>query len=215
MVTLGLPVSTFVDIRTQIESGGVSRLHFGRGLLITTYDALSAGGNGKAKLYLNPEADWDTGDALNAATVCFSADPIPQGLSTDRCAIADVATTLRGGAETTGAQASPLNFPNASFTLAGNDVTANLSGANTYAAIATTIETLIVTYSHFATFAYDANRFLLMLAGAQVINPAYFGTATTGDDIGSSPASNCPRRSAAIRGRSGVWQAIRNKIPTL
>ena len=53
MVTQGLPVSTFVDINTSASVGGVLRRPFGRGLLITTDDALAAGGTNKARLYNN------------------------------------------------------------------------------------------------------------------------------------------------------------------
>ena len=50
---MALDVSTFVDIRTQLAAGGVPRLPFGRGLLITIDSALAAGGSGKAQLFTN------------------------------------------------------------------------------------------------------------------------------------------------------------------
>ena len=86
---MALDISTFVDITTQVAAGGVPLERFGRGLLITTDDALSAGGSGKVQLYttLNGfSGDFDAGDAMDAASVWFSADPIPQGLWVGRWA---------------------------------------------------------------------------------------------------------------------------------
>ena len=40
MTTQSLPVSTLVDITTAIAGGGAMRLAFGRGLLITTDEAI-------------------------------------------------------------------------------------------------------------------------------------------------------------------------------
>ena len=92
---MALDISTFVDITTQVAAGGVPLERFGRGLLITTDDALSAGGSGKVQLYttLNGfSGDFDAGDAMDAASVWFSADPIPQGLWVGRWA--DVRTRI-------------------------------------------------------------------------------------------------------------------------
>ena len=89
---MALDISTFVDITTQVAAGGVPLERFGRGLLITTDDAISAGGSGKVQLYttLNGfSGDFDAGDAMDAASVWFSADPIPQGLWVGRWAATD------------------------------------------------------------------------------------------------------------------------------
>ena len=52
----GLPISTFVDISTAIAAGGVLRTEFGTGLLITTDDAIAAGGSGKAQVFSDIDA---------------------------------------------------------------------------------------------------------------------------------------------------------------
>ena len=145
---MALPVSTLVRITTSIAAGGVPRLPFGRGLLITEDGAIAPGGTGKAQLFNNiSDANdvLDAGDALDGATVWFSANPIPQGLWVGRWAVQDVSTTLRGAMPTVAANAAPLNAANAAFSYDGVDHTANLSAANTYAAIATAIQTTITT----------------------------------------------------------------------
>ena len=153
MTTQSLPVSTFVDIRTSIEGGGAVRLPFGRGLLVTTDDALSAGGSGKARLFNNINqvaAVFSTGPALTAATTWFSADPQPQGLWIGRWATVDVATSLTGATLTVAANTAPLDASNGSFTVNGQDVTANLAAATTYGAVATAIQAAIVNaWRHF------------------------------------------------------------------
>ena len=192
MVTQGLPVSTFVDINTSAAVGGVLRRPFGRGLLITTDDALAAGGTNKARLYNNlaeMQVDFSSGDALDAATVWFSGDPIPQGLWVGRWVTSDTPTTLRGGAAPSAAGAVPLNATNATFDLAGNTVTANLSTAGTLAAVAAVLQPLIAAVGGIfvgATFLYDTDRFLLTLASTEDISPPYFGTALTGTDISAA-----------------------------
>ena len=192
---MALDVSTFVDIRTQISTGGVPSVDFGRGLLVTIDPAIAAGGAGKAQLFNNlSEANAVLGadPALDAATVWFSANPGPQALWVGRWATTDVSTTLRAGAApTVAANVAPLDAANAAFSLNGNDVTANISAANTYAAIATAFQTAIVALAGVftgSTFTFDAvdNRFLLTMASAAAINPPYFGTPTAGTDVSAA-----------------------------
>ena len=193
MTTQSLPVSTLVDITTAITGGGAMRLAFGRGLLITTDDALSAGGSGKAQLFANINEVtklFTAGDALDAATVWFSADPRPQGLWIGRWADADVATSLEAGAApSVGATVAPLDSSNGTFTVNGTTVTTNLSATTTYATIAAAIQTQIVAIGGVfagATFTFTAGRFLLSLTGANELDPPYFGTAGTGTDISAA-----------------------------
>ena len=192
---MALDVSTFVDIRTQIAAGGVPSVDFGRGLLVTINPAIAAGGPGKAMLFNNiPEATrvLGAGDALDAATVWFSANPGPQSLWVGRWATTDVSTALRSGAApTVAAGAAPLNSATAAFALNGNDVTADLSAALSYTAIATAFQIAIVASAGVftgATFTFDAvgARFLLTLASAAAINPPYFGTPSTGTDVSAA-----------------------------
>ena len=175
-------------ITTSISAGGAPRLPFGRGLLVTIDDGISAGGSGKAQLFNSVNevsAALGAGDALDAATVWFSADPAPQGLYIGRWATADVSTTMSGTA-TVAATAAPLNSAAGAFALNGQDVTANLSAANTYTAIAGAIETAIVALGGIftgATFTVTGATFTLTLAGSQAINPPYFAAPSAGTDI--------------------------------
>ena len=185
---MALDISTFVDISTTISTGGGARLPFGRGLLVTIDSAIAAGGSGKAQLFNNineVNAVLSAGDALDAATVWFSADPRPQGLYIGRWATTDVSTTLSGTA-TVAAGTAPLNSSAGTFTLNGNTVTANLSAAGTYLAIATAVQTAIVALGGIfagATFTVTSSTFTLTLAGSDLIGPPYFGGATTGTNI--------------------------------
>ena len=68
---MGLDISTVVDISTRIAAGGVPRLDFGQGLLITADDTLPAGGTGKAQRFsgiAEVNAAFDAGDLLDAAS---------------------------------------------------------------------------------------------------------------------------------------------------
>ena len=177
---MALDISTFIDIRTNIQVGGAPRRTFGRGLLLTTDDSLSAAGDGKARLF-NSIADVEdalgTGDALDAATVWVSADPQPQGLYIGRWATADVSTSLTGG---TPDAANTFTAANYSFAINGVDITPiDLSSATTFAAIATAITAVLAATTGFAgsTVAYASNAFTITLAGQGAINPAYL-TAT-------------------------------------
>ena len=106
-----------------------------------------------------------------------------------RWVTSDTPTTLRGGAAPSAAGATPLNAANATFDLAGNTVTANLSAVTTLALIAAALQTQIAAIGGIfagATFAYDTDRFLLTLTGVDDISPPYFGTAATGTDISAA-----------------------------
>ena len=139
----GLPISTFVDISTAVAAGGVLRTQFGTGLLVTLDDAIPAGGTDKAQVFSDIEGVnnvFDAGDAMDAATIWFSADPPPKSLYIGRWAENNVATTLRGGDPES---ISDIAVANASFQVADENVTVDLSAATTYAAIASSIQTVL------------------------------------------------------------------------
>ena len=184
---MGLDISTVVDISTRIAAGGVPRLDFGQGLLITADDTLPAGGTGKARRYSGiseVNAAFDAGDLLDAATVWFSADPPPRSLYIGRWAVTDVPTTLKGG--TPGA-VGDIAVINASFEVGGNDVQVDLSSviAGTYADIAALIQTelqaLADTRFSGVLFVYDTDGFLMTLTGADDVG--VFSGSATGTDI--------------------------------
>ena len=183
MVTQSLPVQTFVDITTSIQSGGVPGLVFGRGLLITTDDSIAAGGSGKAQLFQNISgvvSRFGSGAALTAANVWFSADPKPQGLWIGRWADTSVSTTLTGGTP-----ADPADFiaANYSFAINGTNVTTlDLSAVSlTYAAMAALIQTGLRTIAAFtgANVTFEDGAFIITLADASAISPAYLTPAMT------------------------------------
>ena len=201
--------STFVQVRTSIEAGAVPRLAFGRGLLVTTNARLSAGGQQKARLFNDiasvNAACGAASDAAAAAAVWFSADPQPQGLYLGRWADTDVATTLRGGAAPSAADMGALDAANGTFTLNGNDVTVNLSAQDTYAAIASAIQTQIQAIGGIfagATFTYDTDRFLLTLTGAGAITGGAFvdTTVTTDTDIAAALGMDAASDPTYVRG---------------
>ena len=139
---------------------------------------LSAGGSGKAQLFANINEVTkvlSTGDAMDAATVWFSADPQPQGLWIGRWADTDVATSLEAGAApSVAATVAPLDSSNGTFTVSGTTVTTNLAATTTYATIAAAIQTQIVAIGGVfsgATFTFAGGRFLLSLAGADELDP--------------------------------------------
>ena len=183
---MALEQSTIVRITATIAAGGVPRLPFGRGLLITQDEAIAAGGSGKAVLVnsFNEANDLlSAGDALDAARTWFSADPIPQGAWLGRWAEMDVSTSLVGGKDV--GTVTNLAIAGASFRVGGSDVTVDLSGNSTYAAIATDVAAAIVTLGGIyvgATFTYDTDHFVLTLAGASdiggVFGPHSLGTGT-------------------------------------
>ena len=218
MTTQSLPTSTFIDISTSIAGGGAVRLPFGRGLLMTTDDTLSAGGSRKAELFSSLNAVvrrfGSSGDVADGAGVWFSADPQPQGLWIGRWANVDVDTTITSGsAPTVAANAGAFQATDASFTVGGQDVTGvNLSGHTTYAAIAGAIQTAIAALGGIfvgATFEYVASpsSFVLTLASSAAISPAYFGTASGGTDI-STALVMAQANSPAYRQGSDVETAV-------
>ena len=142
MANTGLPVSTYVSISTAIAAGGVLRTQFGIGLLITTDSELSAGGDGKVELFRNNTAvqsRFDDGTVRDDAAVWFSADPPPKSLYIGRWATVDVDTQLHGATVTAPPDSGALDEANASFRFLENDVNVNLSGADSYGAIATAL----------------------------------------------------------------------------
>lgn len=200
---MSLDVRTIVNVTTRIETGGVPRLAFGRGLLVTTDDALPAGGNSKAQLFTALSDVEDkfgiSSDAYEAAAVWFAADPVPQGLYIGRWANVDVDTVLRGSEPDI---LSALTQADASFRLNGSDVTVNLSADTSYADVAAGIQTAIrsdVADASGWTFTYDSTneRFVLTLDDAGAIEGGAFeahsmgsGTdisAALGLDAGSDP----------------------------
>ena len=194
---MALDISTFVDITTQVAAGGVPLERFGRGLLITTDDAISAGGSGKVQLYttLNGfSGDFDAGDAMDAASVWFSADPIPQGLWVGRWADTDADTSLTGDAPGPVADFTAANY---SFAINGMNVTGiDVSGGaiDTYAEYATAIQTELRMVSAFAgatvTYAAADAAFVIELVGATAISPPYLTPAlTAGVQVGTDIVS--------------------------
>ena len=183
---MALDISTLIRITTRISAGGVPRTAFGTGLLVSVDRSISAGGTGKARIFSSVaevQEVYDAGAVVDAATVWFSADPLPQSLYVGNWANVDVSTTLRGGEPDT---VAAIALTNASFAVNGSDVTVDLSAATTYAAVATALQTAILAVGApftGATMVYDTDAFLLTLTGADDIG--YFGphSAGTGVDI--------------------------------
>ena len=180
-------ISTIIDITAEIETGGAPTRPFGRGLLITENDRVSAGGAGKIQphntLATVTAAFAADSDTVEDATVWFAATPPPQSLYIGRWARTDVATRLTGG---TPEALTALAAANSAFDLNGNDVTADLSSASTYALVATAVQTVVQAVGGIfagATFAYSNNVFVLTLAGGDEIETGALGTPTTGTDI--------------------------------
>ena len=191
-MTTGLPISTFVQVATAIEAGGVLRTEFGTGLLVTTDSAIPAGGAQKMSVYADAQSVREagiSGEALKAAQVWFSADPAPHSLYIGRWADTDVDTTLQGSAPVSPVTA-PLTANDGSFviTLDGTEhaITGiNLTAAMTGAAVAAAVQTAIQTVSELsaATFTFTTGgRYLLTLDGAGVLEPT-FSNHTSGTDI--------------------------------
>lgn len=167
---MALDTSALVKVSASIAAGGVPRLSFGRGLLVTEDDTLPPAGSGKAKLYTDLTTVGDdfgsSSDVYGDAQVWFGADPAAQGLYVGRWQRTDIDTELRGTAvpSSQAFNAAPFNATNGSFVLNGIDVTGiDLSSATTGDAIATAIQTAIRaagsgTPLPFAawTFSYDA-----------------------------------------------------------
>lgn len=134
----GLPISTVVDIDTQIAAGGVLRTEFGTGVIVTVDPALPAGGPSKMQVFADHDAVIATGvsaDVVSDSGVWFSRNGA-QSLYLGRWAPSDVSTSLRGGMPEA---ISQLTIANAGFSVGGVDILVDLSGVATYAAIATAI----------------------------------------------------------------------------
>ena len=189
---MALSIRGIVRVSATIAAGGVSRKDFGSGLFLTTDATLPAGGTGKVRSF---DSLVDVGKVFGAstepylaATAWFSQDPFPRSFKIARWASADVATTLRGGTPDTVAAIGVLG---AQFGIGGINVTVDLSGATTYAAIATALQTAIVALASTpnndnrfsgATVTYDTNAFLITLSGPSDIG-AYLEAGAGGTDI--------------------------------
>ena len=184
-------VSTQVQITARTVAATVASEASRRGLLVTTNDAvLSAAGSGKVRLFDDlaaVTAAFGSAPVVDDATVWFSADPQPQGLYVGRWDAADVETSLRGAPATAPPGSGALDAANGTFTLNDIDVGVDLSSADTYAAVATAIQTAVQAVTGFAsaTFVYDTDRFVLTLADATAITGGALGdtTVTTDTDI--------------------------------
>ena len=175
---MALDISTLIRITTRISAGGVPRTAFGTGLLVSVDRSIPAGGTGKARIFSSVtevQGVYDAGAVVDAATVWFSADPLPQSLYVGNWANVDVSTTLRGGEPDT---VAVIAVANASFSVNGSDVTVDLSAQGTYTAVAGALQTAILAVGApftGATMVYDTDAFLLTLTGADDIG--YFGPA--------------------------------------
>ena len=186
-------VSALVEITTRVSAGGIPSGDFGRGLLLTVDDAISAGGAGKVRFFESIDDVIDVfGSASQVAanaTVWFSADPRPRGLYIGRWATADVSTVLRG-VPTVAAGADPLNAANAAFSVNGFDVSVDLSSASTYAAIASAVEAAVLALAGSftgATFTYGTvNGFELGMPDATAISGGALFAPGTGTDISAA-----------------------------
>ena len=178
-------LSTFIDVSTSVAGGGIPRRAFGRGLLVSTDSNLSAGGSTKAKLFtsLSDAEDFfsSTSETLAAARAWFSASPPAQGLYVGRWADTAVSTSLRGS---TPAAVSEFSEVNSTFTVNGNTVTADLSSASTYSAVATALQTAIrrVTGFSSANFVYDTDAFLITLSDDSAITGGILGDTVSSTD---------------------------------
>lgn len=182
-------LSDIVRISSTIEAGGVARQDFGTGLLITTDDALAAGGASKVRRLASDKEARDLfsagSTARSACEAWFKQDPLPRNLYVGRWAHVDVDTVLTGGTAIGGVNQLKVN--NASFRFDGNDVTVDLSGDTNYTELADGIETAIqaLTGHSGTTFVYDTDHFVLTLADSAAIEGGALAphSAGTGADI--------------------------------
>lgn len=181
----GLPISTLVDINTEVAAGGVLRTQFGTGLLVVVDPAIPAGGPRKMEAYRDAEAVaaiFGSGSVLDDAQVWFARSGV-KSLYIGRWATADVSTTLRGG--TAGAQAE-LAVNNASFRIGGMNVTVDLSADANYTDLADGLETAIQALGGDfagATVVYEDGAFLLTMPGAQDVGYVSAHSEGAGTDI--------------------------------
>lgn len=182
-------INKITRISTRIDTGAVTRLVFGRGLLITTDELIPASGTGKARLFENYDAAVDyfaaDSDALAGLKVWFQADPQPQGIYCGRWADVDVPTRLRGATPETAA--AIVGNAASTFTIGTETVAVDLSSVTTFAGIASAIETAIVALTGIyaaATFDYLAEGvFQLELAGADALPDPFFGNTAAATDV--------------------------------
>ena len=185
-------IDRLIEVSTQIAATETPRLTFGRVLLVGVDSAISVGGPGRVRLFDNLaalHAVVGTGAVRDAAAVYFAADPPPQGLYVGRWAHVDVPTSLSSGTPAAPDSAA-LSASNSTFTLNGTDVSVDLSAVavDTYAEIATLVQSALQTDFGGATFQYVGNRFVLMLAGSTPIDDGALGDtdATTDTDVAAA-----------------------------
>ena len=185
-------IGTVVNVRTSIATAGLPNRAFGRGLLLTTEATLSGAGPGKVLALASAQEGVEAlpagSAALAASEVWFAADPRPEALYVGRWVTSDISTSL-SGTPTVTAGSTPLDAANASFALNGVDVTADLSSATDYDAIATAIQTAIQALAGHASTTFDfstAGDFVLTFAGEDPIQLGGLGAATGGTPIAAA-----------------------------
>ena len=200
-----LPLSTVVDISTDIAAGGALRKDFGRGLVITTDDDIPAGGSKKLDVY-GTIADVgkvfpSDGDAYKAAAVWFGADPRPRPLYIGRWADADVASELRGG--TASSTIGDLQATDGSLRINGTDVTGiDTNSDSDLAAVAATLQGDLRTAlgDNGLTVAAASGKLTITLSDAGEITPAEAHSSGTGTDLSAHLGLTADAGAVAFRG---------------
>ena len=135
-------LSNFFQVNASIQVGGVTTQGFGRGLVLTIDESLSAKGNGKVRYFTDYEQVVaffaSDSEATKAAAEWFGQDPYPQGLYIGRWAYEDIQTVLRGAvfASTSSSALSALKTSDASVRVANVDVSVDTSSATSFAGVA-------------------------------------------------------------------------------
>lgn len=141
-------VSDIVRFEVSLARGAAVQADFGRSMLLLDDDALSisldgvldGGGRNKVRTYSSLSAlgaDFRSFEGVyTLAQRYFSQDPYPKPLLVGRRNVALVQTSIRGGAP---GPAAGWQAADATFTLDGNAVTADLSAAADLAAVATAL----------------------------------------------------------------------------
>ena len=140
-------ISDFFKVNTTVVGAGPVK-KFGLGLLLTTADDIPAGGSKKAARYNSNDAVREATSDVNAraaASVWFQGNPAPQALYLGRWASEFISTRLIGGALPSAPDSGALDVASAAFSYDGVDIIANLTAADTYAAIAAAIQTSLTT----------------------------------------------------------------------
>lgn len=180
------PISQIVTFNAMVSASGVSTPSTGGGLFLTDDDTvLGAAGAGKVRSYNSlaaVQADFDAStEPVKAATAWFGReDGTPKSLLVGRWSTTAVATKLTGIA-LSGPTASPWNANNATFRIGGHNVSVDLSSANTFAAIATALQTAL---RALATSAPNDQRFNGCTVEALTGTNAMVLTLAGPDDIG-------------------------------